>query len=118
MAVVTRYVVIRHEREEGVFATQQEADAYDAMLDRAERLSELLEADRETHGLGAEQIEAVARLLAGKSDELLAIFAQGKAAKRPAAAKPARAKGGEADAGGTAAGGAANEALPAAAGQN
>ncbi len=92
MAVVTRYVVIRNEREEGVFATQQEADAYDAMLDRAEQLMELLEAEQESLGLSTDHIEAVARMLANRTDAMAAIFAPAKGGKRAKAVTTPKAK--------------------------
>lgn len=38
MAVMVKYVVVRDGKEDMIFTTKQEADAYDKMLDIAERL--------------------------------------------------------------------------------
>jgi dsDNA-binding SOS-regulon protein len=42
MAVFVKYVVVRDGKEDMMFSTKKEADAYDKMLDIAERLYEFL----------------------------------------------------------------------------
>jgi dsDNA-binding SOS-regulon protein len=44
MAVIVKYVVVRDGKEEMIFTTKKEADAYDKMLDVAERLNAFLQA--------------------------------------------------------------------------
>jgi dsDNA-binding SOS-regulon protein len=43
MAVIVKYVVVRDGKEDMIFTTKKEADAYDKMLDIAERLREFLQ---------------------------------------------------------------------------
>ncbi len=88
MAVEMRYAVVRDGKECAVFASREEADAHDAMLERAEALFELLEESREVLGLDEGQIEQVANLLAHKAEEMQAIFGKGKPAKRGAGRPP------------------------------
>jgi len=42
MAVIVKYVVVRDGKADMIFTTKKEADAYDKMLDIAERLHEFL----------------------------------------------------------------------------
>jgi dsDNA-binding SOS-regulon protein len=44
MAVITKYVVVRDGKDDMIFSTKKEADAYDKMLDIAERLHAFLRA--------------------------------------------------------------------------
>ncbi|ETX02098.1 MAG: hypothetical protein ETSY1_04795 [Candidatus Entotheonella factor] len=43
MAVIIKYVVVRDGKEDMIFTTKKEAEAYDKMLDIAERLNEFLQ---------------------------------------------------------------------------
>jgi dsDNA-binding SOS-regulon protein len=43
MAVIVKYVVVRDGKEDMIFTTKKEADAYDKMLDIAERLYAFLQ---------------------------------------------------------------------------
>jgi dsDNA-binding SOS-regulon protein len=43
MAVIVKYVVVRDGKEDMIFTTKKEADAYDKMLDIAERLQAFLQ---------------------------------------------------------------------------
>jgi dsDNA-binding SOS-regulon protein len=43
MAVIIKYVVVHNGKEDMIFTTPQEAEAYDKMLDIAERLNEFLQ---------------------------------------------------------------------------
>ncbi len=43
MAVIVKYVVVRDGKEDMIFTTKKEAEAYDKMLDIAERLHEFLQ---------------------------------------------------------------------------
>lgn len=43
MAVIVKYVVVRNGKEDMIFTTKKEAEAYDKMLDIAERLHEFLQ---------------------------------------------------------------------------
>jgi dsDNA-binding SOS-regulon protein len=44
MAVIIKYVVVRDGKEDMIFTSKKEADAYDKMLDIAERLNDFLQA--------------------------------------------------------------------------
>jgi len=44
MAVIVKYVVVRDGKEDMIFTTKKEAEAYDKMLDIAERLNDFLQA--------------------------------------------------------------------------
>ncbi len=92
MAVETKFVVTREGKEIGVFATQQEAEAFEALTERAERLAVVLTATAHEHGLDMAAIEAVARALAGREKDLGAIFnAPAKKTKAARGAKGAKA---------------------------
>lgn len=98
MPVETKYVVIREGKEVGVFASQQEAEAFEALSERAEKLTVLLTATVHDHGLDSEAIQAVARALAGREKELSAVFApavkgKAKVARGNARTKPAAKRG-------------------------
>ena len=43
MAVIVKYVVVRDGKEDMIFTTKKKADAYDKMLDIAERLNDFLQ---------------------------------------------------------------------------
>jgi dsDNA-binding SOS-regulon protein len=106
MPVETKFVVTRDGKEIGVFPSQQEAEAFEMLTERADRLAVVLTATAHEHQLDMEAIQAVARALAGREKDLLAIFtakpkakgargARKAAPRKPKAAVPA----GEASAG-------------------
>jgi dsDNA-binding SOS-regulon protein len=91
MAVETKFVVTREGKEIGVFANQQEAEAFEAMTERAEKLTLVLTATAHEHKLDMAAVEAVARALAGREKEMAAIFnAPAKKAKGARGAKAAK----------------------------
>lgn len=81
MPIETKYVVMRDGKEAGVFASQQEAEAFEAVSERADKLAVVLTATINEHGLNAEAIPGVARALAAREKEVAAIFAGGVKAK-------------------------------------
>ena len=98
MAVIVKYIVVRNGEEKMTFATKKEADAYDKMLDIADRLFNFLnQAEVE---LNDTQQEEISLLMAQRRDEIMPILrgltpkkAPAKAAakttlKKESAAKP------------------------------
>jgi len=75
MPVETKYVVVRDGKEVAVFASQQEAEAFEAQVERADRLTVVLTATVHDHHLDSEAIQAVARALAAREKDMSAIFA-------------------------------------------
>ncbi len=75
MPVVIQYVVERDGEAKMTFASKQQADAYDKMLDLAEMMQEII---GRSDLLGEAQTEAVSLYLAQQKDELL-LALQGKA---------------------------------------
>jgi dsDNA-binding SOS-regulon protein len=86
MAVIVKYVVVRDGKEEMMFATKKEADAYDKMLDIAERLSAYLR--RAELDLTEDQLDAVTFFLATHRDQVGRLLKGGAldAVKEPAKA--------------------------------
>lgn len=91
MPVETKFVVTREGKEIGVFASQQEAEAFEAMTERAEKLAVVLTATAHEHRLDMEAIQVVARALAAREKDLLAIFAASPAKAKGKSAKVTRA---------------------------
>ncbi|MDZ7869649.1 MAG: YebG family protein [Rheinheimera sp.] len=81
MPVIIQYVVERDGEAKMTFASKQQADAYDKMLDLAELMGDLL---GRSQMLNDNQTEQLSLYLAQNKDELLAAL-QGKAkvAKKP-----------------------------------
>lgn len=75
MPVVIQYVVERDGEAKMTFASKQQADAYDKMLDLAEMMQEII---GRSDLLGEAQTEALSLYLAQQKDELL-LALQGKA---------------------------------------
>ncbi len=75
MPVVIQYVVERDGEAKMTFASKQQADAYDKMLDLAEMMQEII---GRSALLGESQTEALSLYLAQQKDELL-LALQGKA---------------------------------------
>jgi len=68
MAVIIKYVVVRDGKEDMIFTSKKEADAYDKMLDIAEQLQDFLltsEID-----IGAEQLDDLTFFMAQHRDEI------------------------------------------------
>jgi hypothetical protein len=89
MPVVIQYVVERDGEAKMTFASKQQADAYDKMLDLAEMMQDII---GRSDLLGESQTEALSLYLAQQKDELL-LALQGKAktvkkAKEEQAAEP------------------------------
>ncbi len=78
MAVITKFIVERNGVERMTFASKQEADAYDKMLDTADVLQEWLSA--QLLELPEECVEPLSLAMAKHKDELLALLS-GKAVK-------------------------------------
>jgi dsDNA-binding SOS-regulon protein len=119
MAVIVKYVVVRDGKEDMIFTTKKEADAYDKMLDIAERLHEFLQtagvdiAEDKLDELAffmAQHREPISRLLRGANldapfkdeasaapewvseDATGATAAEGKASDAPKRARPGKSK--------------------------
>lgn len=86
MAVIVKYMVVRDGKEEMIFATKKEADAYDKMLDIAGRLSAYLQ--RAELDLTEDQLDAVTFFLAAHRDQVGRLL---KGGALDAAAAPAKA---------------------------
>lgn len=75
MAVITRYVVVRDGVElDQVFTVKKEAEAYDKMLDAADRLAEFIKSSALDVALEDRTIEAVAIVLAQNGPEVVKIL--------------------------------------------
>ncbi|HCY87667.1 MAG TPA: hypothetical protein DHV36_21210 [Desulfobacteraceae bacterium] len=86
MAVIVKYIVVRNGEEKMTFATKKEADAYDKMLDIADRLFDFL--DTSDLKLDERQQEELCLLMAEKRDEVMPIL-RGVKPNKKAPAKPA-----------------------------
>ena len=75
MAVITRYVVVRSGVElEPVFSVKKEAEAYDKMLDAAEKLAGFIKSSELEIPVEEAAIDAVALLMAKKAPEVVKIL--------------------------------------------
>jgi dsDNA-binding SOS-regulon protein len=91
MAVIVKYVVVRDGKEDMVFATKKEADAYDKMLDIAERLYAYLQGAE--LGIGDNQLDTLTFFMAQHRDPISRLLKGGKIETAADVAKPsARAK--------------------------
>jgi dsDNA-binding SOS-regulon protein len=96
MAVIVKYVVVRDGKEDMIFATKKEADAYDKMLDTAERLYTYLQhADL---GIPDDQLDALTFFIAQHHDEIGRLLKGGTLKAPEAAAQPPPAAEADADA--------------------
>lgn len=82
MAVIVKYIVVRNGEEKMTFATKKEADAYDKMLDIADRLFDFL--DTSDLKLDERQQEELCLLMAEKRDEVMPILRGVKPNKKSA----------------------------------
>jgi len=74
MAVVIQYIVERQGVAKQTFASKQQADAYDKMLDIAEQFQQWLATT--PVGLSEDQLEQLALALAQQKDDIAAICQQ------------------------------------------
>jgi dsDNA-binding SOS-regulon protein len=86
MAVMVKYVVVRDGKEDMIFTTKQEADAYDKMLDIAERLYAFL------HGakldIAEDTLDALTFFMAQHRDHIGKLLKGGKLETAKAGVKP------------------------------
>jgi len=87
MAVIVKYIVVRNGEEKMTFATKKEADAYDKMLDIADRLFDFL--NQAEIKLDDTQQEEISLLMAERRDEIMPIL-RGIAPKKAPAKAPAQ----------------------------
>ena len=91
MAVIVKYIVVRNGEEKMTFATKKEADAYDKMLDIADRLFDFL--DTSDLKLDEAQQEELCLLMAEKRDEVMPILRGVVPKKKPVAKQAAKQSG-------------------------
>jgi dsDNA-binding SOS-regulon protein len=76
MAVIVKYVVISHGKDEMIFSTRKEAEAYDKMLDIAERLYTYLQTAELT--IAEDTLEALTIFMAQHRADVDTILKGGK----------------------------------------
>ncbi len=76
MAVIVKYVVVRDGKEDMMFSTKKEADAYDKMLDIAERLYAFLHASE--LGIDDDKLDALTFFMAQHHNQLGKLLKGGK----------------------------------------
>lgn len=75
MAVITRYIIVRNGVElDEVFEDKKEADAYDKMLDAADRLAAFIKEQAPSLDLGPEVIDDISVFLAKNGPEVSKIL--------------------------------------------
>jgi dsDNA-binding SOS-regulon protein len=72
MAVIVKYVVVRDGKEDMIFTTKKEADAYDKMLDIAEQLHDFLRTAE--IDITADQLDDLTFFMAQRRDEIGSIL--------------------------------------------
>jgi dsDNA-binding SOS-regulon protein len=72
MAVIVKYVVVRDGKEDMIFTTKKEADAYDKMLDIAEQLHAFMQTSE--IDIAAEQLDDLAFFMAQHRDQIGSIL--------------------------------------------
>ncbi len=72
MAVIVKYVVVRDGKEDMIFTTKKEADAYDKMLDIAEQLHDFLQTAE--IDIPAEQLDNLTFFMAQNRDQIGSIL--------------------------------------------
>jgi dsDNA-binding SOS-regulon protein len=87
MAVIVKYVVVRDGKEDMIFTTKKEADAYDKMLDIAEQLHDFIQASE--IGIAADQLDDLTFFMAQHRDQIGRILKGGapEVAKKTRASK-------------------------------
>jgi uncharacterized protein len=76
MAVIVKYVVVSHGKEDMIFSTKKEAEAHDKMLDIAERLYTFLQAAE--INIAEDTLEALTLFMAQQREHLGTILKGGK----------------------------------------
>lgn len=76
MAVIVKYVVVRNGKEDMMFSSKKEADAYDKMLDIAERLYAYLHAAE--LDIDDDKLDALTFFMAQHHDQLGKLLKGGK----------------------------------------
>ncbi len=87
MAVIVKYVVVRDGKEDMIFTTKKEADAYDKMLDIAEQLHDFIQASE--IDIAADQLDDLTFFMAQHRDAIGRILKGGtpEAAKKTGASQ-------------------------------
>src|SRR5262245_53208562 len=85
MAVIVKYVVVSHGKEDMIFNTRQEAEAHDKMLTIAERLYAFLHAT--DMDIAEDTLEALTLFMAQRREDIGTILKGGKL-KTPAVSAP------------------------------
>jgi len=72
MAVIVKYVVVRDGKEDMIFTTKKEADAYDKMLDIAEQLHDFMQTSE--IDIAVEQLDDLTFFMAQHRDQIGSIL--------------------------------------------
>ena len=88
MAVIVKYVVVRDGKQDMIFTTKKEADAYDKMLDIAERLYDYLHSAE--IDIADNTLDALTFFMAEHRDQIGTLLKGGKLEAKAAKAKPAK----------------------------
>lgn len=86
MAVIVKYVVVRNGKEDMIFTTKKEADAYDKMLDIAERLYAFLQTAE--LDIADDQLDELTFFMAQHRDPISRLLKGGKLGVADADTKP------------------------------
>jgi uncharacterized protein len=76
MAVIVKYVVVSHGKEDMIFSTKKEAEAHDKMLDTAERLYNFLQAAE--LNIAEDTLEALTLFIAQHREQIGTLLKGGK----------------------------------------
>jgi dsDNA-binding SOS-regulon protein len=87
MAVITKYVVVRDGKDDMIFSTKKEAEAYDKMLDIAERLHAFLRAAE--IDIAADTLDDLTFFMAQHREQIGTLLKGGKLKAAAANAQPA-----------------------------
>jgi len=87
MAVIVKYVVVSHGKEDMIFNTRKEAEAHDKMLDVAERLYAFLHATE--LNIAEDTLEALTLFMAQRREDIGTILKGGKLKTPPGSARQA-----------------------------
>jgi uncharacterized protein len=87
MAVIVKYVVVSHGKEDMIFNTRKEAEAHDKMLDVAERLYAFLHATE--LNIDEDTLEALALFMAQHREDIGTLLKGGRLKTPAGSAQPA-----------------------------
>src|SRR5215468_6657314 len=87
MAIIVKYVVVSHGREDMVFNTRKEAEAHDKMLDIAERLYAFLHATE--LNIAEDTLDALTLFMAQHREPIGALLKGGKLKTPAGSVQPA-----------------------------